>query len=165
MKGYVLSILGIALCGVLIDAIMPSGSTSKYIKSIFSIFVVAVILNPVINFFAKAKNLEINYNSIEVNQKLINYIANQKVEQTKNIIIFDLNNQGISNIYITLNFALENNEIVYNSCFVNIKNIVYNPTDKHISKYELITEVVKQHTNLNDEVIIFDEWKWKENQI
>ena len=88
---------------------------------------------------------------------MINYIANQKVEQTKNIIIFDLNNQGISNIDITLNFALENNEIVYNSCFVNIKNIVYNPTDKHISKYELITEVVKQHTNLNDEVIIFDE--------
>lgn len=165
MKGYVLSILGIALCGVLIDVIMPSGSTSKYIKSIFSIFVVAVILNPVIDFFAKTKNLEINYNSIEVNQKLINYITNQKVEQTKKSIILDLCNQGISNVDITLNFALENNQIVYNSCFVNIKNIVYNQADKHISKYELITDVVKQHTNLNDEVIIFDEWKWKENQI
>lgn len=157
MKAYVLSILGIALCGVLIDVIMPSGSTSKYIKSIFSIFVVAVILNPVIKFFAKAKNLDINYTDIEINQKLMNYITDQKVEQTKKAIVFELNNKGLSNIDITLNFALENNELIYNSCFVNLKNVVYNPTDKHISKYELITEVVKQHTNLNDEVIIFDE--------
>lgn len=157
MKIYILSILGITLCGVLIDIILPAGSTSKYIKSVFAIFVVAVVLNPVITFFANTKDLCIKYQDVEVNEKLINYITKQKVEQTKNSIILDLNNQGASGVDITLHFTLENNEIVYNSCTVNLKNLVYKPSDKHNSKYELITEVVKQHTNLSDEVIIFDE--------
>ena len=157
MKIYILSILGITLCGVLIDIILPAGSTSKYIKSVFAIFVVAVVLNPVITFFANTKDLCIKYQDVEVNEKLINYITKQKVEQTKNSIILDLNNQGASGVDITLHFTLENNEIVYNSCIVNLKNLVYKPLDKHNSKYELITEVVKRHTNLIDEVIIFDE--------
>ena len=36
MTGYILSILGIVIAGVLIDVIMPSGKINKYIKSIYS---------------------------------------------------------------------------------------------------------------------------------
>lgn len=157
MKAYIISILGISLCGVLIDIILPSGSINKYIKSIYAIFVVAVILNPIINFFSKSKNISINYNQIEISEKLLNYISTQKVEAVKYNILTELEDRGVSGIDITINFALENNQLVYKSCVVNLKNLVYQPTDKHITKYELITEVVQQHTNLDGEVIIFDE--------
>ena len=157
MKAYIISILGITLCGVLIEIILPSGQTSKYIKSIYAIFVVAVILNPVINFFSKTNNVDLNYNNFEISDKLLNYISTQKVEAVKQSIIAELNQNGASNIDLNLNFTHENNELVYKSCVVNLKNLVYQPADKHISKYELIIKVVKQHTNLTDEVIIFDE--------
>lgn len=157
MKAYIISILGITLCGVLIDIMLPTGTTSKYIKGIFSIFVVAVILNPVITFFANYNNMDIKYDEIEVSTKLIDYINNQKVLAMQNTIKNDLDEQGAHNIDITIKFTFENNEIVYKSCLVNLKKLVYQPKDKHISKYELITNTVQQYTNLPSEVIIFDE--------
>ncbi len=157
MKAYIISILGITLCGVLIDIMLPTGTTSRYIKGIFSIFVVAVVLNPVITFFANYSNMDIKYDEIEVSTKLIDYINNQKVMATQNAIKNDLDEQGAHNIDITIKFSFENNEIVYKSCLVNLKKLVYQPKDKHISKYELITNTVQQHTNLPSEVIIFDE--------
>ena len=53
MTAYILSVLGIVIAGVIIDVIIPAGSISVYIKSIYSIFVVAVIISPVINFLSK----------------------------------------------------------------------------------------------------------------
>ena len=43
MGEYLLSILGIVILGVVIDVVMPSGSTSKYISGIFAIVVMFVI--------------------------------------------------------------------------------------------------------------------------
>lgn len=157
MKAYVISILGITMCGVLIEIILPSGSTSKYVKSIYAVFVIAVILNPVIQFFAKNKGMDIKYNDIEISNKLIDYINTQKVESVKSSIILELNQQGAENVDIILNFEQQNNQIIYKSCIVDLKNLTYTPSDKHISKYELIIDVIKQHTNLTDEVIIFNE--------
>ena len=165
MKAYVISILGITICGVLIEIILPSGSTSKYVKSIYAVFVIAVILNPVIQFFAKNKGLDIKYNDMEISDKLIDYINTQKVESVKSSIILELNQQGAENVDIILNFEQQNNQIIYKSCIVDLKNLTYTPSDKHISKYELIIDVIKQHTNLTDEVIIFNEWQRKKIQI
>lgn len=157
MKAYIISILGIALCGILIDIVLPAGATNKYIKSIYSIFVVAVILNPLITFFAKTKNVEINYNDFETSQTLIDYINTQKIKSVESIIIEDLKQKGVTNIKININYAWQDNQLIYKSCLIDLKNMVYQPTDKHTNKYELITEVVQHHTNLSNEVIIFDE--------
>ncbi len=157
MKAYIISILGITLCGVLIDIVLPAGSTSKYIKSIYSIFVVAVILNPLITFFAKTKNINLDYNNFETSQTLIDYINTQKIKSVETTIIEDLKQKGVSNIEVKINYDWQNNQLIYKSCLIDLKNMVYQPTDKHTNKYELITEVVQQHTNLSNEVIIFDE--------
>ena len=159
MKAYIISILGITLCGVLIDIVLPAGSTSKYIKSIYSIFVVAVILNPLITFFAKTKNINLDYNNFETSQTLIDYINTQKIKSVETTIIEDLKQKGVSNIEVKINYDWQNNQLIYKSCLIDLKNMVYQPTDKHTNKYELITEVVQQHTNLSNEVIIFDEWR------
>lgn len=159
MKAYIISILGITLCGVLIDIVLPAGSTSKYIKSIYSIFVVAVILNPLITFFAKTKNINLEYNNFETSQTLIDYINTQKIKSVETTIIEELKQKGVSNIEVKINYDWQYNQLVYKSCLIDLKNMVYQPTDKHTNKYELITEVVQQHTNLSNEVIIFDEWR------
>jgi len=158
MKAYVLSILGVTICGIIIDVIIPSGKINNYIKSIYSIFVVAVILTPLINFFSKGKDFTLNYQDYAVNEKLLNFISNSKVDALEKELQQALINEGYSGVDINLNFSLENDEIVYNSCNVNISKLVIAEEKKHINKYQFISGVIEERTNLASEVIVFDEW-------
>lgn len=46
MSGWILSVVGIVLLSVLLDILLPKGQTSKYIKGIFSIVTIYVIISP-----------------------------------------------------------------------------------------------------------------------
>ena len=157
MSGYILTILGIVLAGILIDIIVPTGKINKYIKSIFAIFVVAVILMPVVKFIAKSDEITINYNDYEIEQNLMNYIFSSRVTAYENEIIEVLENNGLSNIDIKINYSINSNELSLNSCEVNLKNMTSSNIDSHNNRYEFIAETIKEITNLTDEVIIFYE--------
>ena len=158
MSGYVLSILGIVMAGVIIDIVIPSGAISKYIKGVYSIFVVIVLINPLVNILSKANSFSLNYNDYQANEKLLNYIFSSKTKELENRIEKELTEQGFENVDIVLVYSIENEEIIYNSCSVNIKNMSISSDKQHINKYEFIVKVVKNHTNLTEEEIIFYEW-------
>jgi len=156
MSGYILSILGVVVAGILIDIIMPSGTINKYIKSIYSIFIVAVIISPIIKFITNNKDFKFDYNEYQISEKLLEYIYNKQVdEQEKNIEIL-LSNEGFSNIDININFSIENNEIIYKNCDINLKNMVIDSDKQHINSYEYIKEVVSKQLNLKSEEIVMD---------
>ena len=157
MAGYILSILGIVIAGIIIDIIVPSGNINKYIKSIYAIFVVAVILSPLINYLNKEHDLSLHYEDYQVSEQLLNYISKQKVSSLELQIENSLNEEGFSNVDIKINYSIENNELSINSCTVNLQNLVIVAGKQHINKYEFIIEVVQEHTNLTEEVIIFYE--------
>lgn len=157
MSGYILTILGIVLAGILIDIIVPTGKINKYIKSIFAIFVVAVILMPVVKFIAKSDEITINYNDYEIEQNLMDYIFSSRVTAYENEIIEVLENNGLSNIDIKINYSINSNELSLNSCEVNLKNMTSSNIEMHNNRYEFIAETIKEITNLTDEVIIFYE--------
>lgn len=157
MSGYILTILGIVLAGILIDIIVPTGKINKYIKSIFAIFVVAVILMPVVKFIAKSDEITINYTDYEIEQNLMDYIFSSRVTAYENEIIEMLENNGLSNIDIKINYSINSNELSLNSCEVNLKNMTSSNIEMHNNRYEFIAETIKEITNLTDEVIIFYE--------
>lgn len=157
MLGYILTILGIVLAGILIDIIVPTGKINKYIKSIFAIFVVAVILMPVVKFIAKSDEITINYTDYEIEQNLMDYIFSSRVTAHENEIIEVLENNGLSNIDIKINYSINSNELSLNSCEVNLKNMTSSNIEMHNNRYEFIAETIKEITNLTDEVIIFYE--------
>jgi len=157
MSGYVLSILGIVLLGVIIDVIIPSGNISKYIKSVFSIFVVAVIISPVVNFLSNKNGIKLEYDNYEMDKQLIEYIFAKRTENEENKIEIYLKDNGFNGIDINLNYSINNNELEYISCTINLKNLVISADKQHINKYEFITKSVKDFTNLTDEEIVIDE--------
>ena len=157
MSGYILTILGIVLAGILIDIIVPTGKINKYIKSMFAIFVVAVILMPVVKFIAKSDEITINYTDYEIEQNLMDYIFSSRVNAYENEIIEVLENNGLSNIDIKINYSINSNELSLNSCEVNLKNMTSSNIEMHNNRYEFIAETIKEITNLTDEVIIFYE--------
>lgn len=164
MSGYILSILGIIVAGVVIDVIIPSGSINKYIKSIYAIFVVAVILMPILNFFVSGKELSFKYENYEIQQSLADYIFQKRAETTKLNILKDLEKNGLTKIDIELNYSTNNNELLFNSCIVNLKNMVISTDKQHINKYDYIIEIVSFYTNLTEEEIIINEWKRKKTK-
>ena len=157
MTNYILSILGIVLAGVLIDVVMPSGKINKYIKSIYSIFIVVVLLNPLLNFLNKHHDFTINYKDYEVNVELVAYIYKKQVIEIENKIKTQFEDEGFNKIDIKLNYSIENNELQLNSCTINLKNLVIVQDKQHINKYEFIKEVIKKNTALNDGEIIINE--------
>jgi len=156
MKAYILSILGIVITGIIIDIIIPSGTINKYIKSIYSIFVVVVILSPLINFF-KNINVSVGYNEFEVQENLINYIFENRVNAIEKNIETDLKNAGYEQITVELKYSTNNNEITYNSCMLNLENMLITSDKPHINKYEFIKEIVCNHTDLDGQEIIINE--------
>ncbi len=159
MTGYILSILGIVVIGVFLDIIIPSGTINKYIKGIYSIFVVAVIINPLIKLVNKNNNIVINYKEYTENEDLLNHIFNMRATAQEQDIENILTSHGFSNIDIKLNISIANNELRYNSCKINLKNLVISSDKLNINKYEFIKDIIKENTNLTDEEIMFDEWK------
>ena len=159
MTGYILSILGIVCAGIFMDAIIPSGSISKYIKGIYAIFVVAVIINPVYKFINKTKDFNFTYSEHETNQSLLEYIYSKQVKSLEDDIENLLRDNGFDKVDIILNFSIKDDELIYSSCEINLKNLVISTDKQHINKYEFIREVVKENTSLSNEEIIFNEWR------
>lgn len=157
MTGYILSVLGIVVAGVFIDVIIPSGAINKYIKSIFSIFVVAVLVSPIIKIMNKTKDFTVKYQDYEINENLLDYIYGKQVSSQEKMIEDILFEEGYQNVDIILNFSIENDELKYNSCLIKLKNLVITADKQHINKYEFIKNVVKDNTYLTDEEIIIDE--------
>ncbi|MDE6967403.1 MAG: stage III sporulation protein AF, partial [Clostridia bacterium] len=58
MNGWLLSIVGVVALGVLLEILLSDGQTSKYIKGVFSLAVVLVLVAPLPKFLNK--NFDIN---------------------------------------------------------------------------------------------------------
>ena len=158
MAGYVLSVLGIVVAGIFLDVIIPSGTINKYIKSVYSIFVVAVLISPIIKLASKSKDFTLNYQSYEINEKLLNFIHKKQVQDKENAIEKELKIAGFNGVDIIISFSIKDNILVYDSCLANLKNMVIEENNQHINSYEFIKDVVVKHTNLAKEVIMFYEW-------
>lgn len=156
MSGYILSILGVVIAGVIIDIIVPSGSINKYIKGIFSIFVIAVLIAPVVKFVNNFKGVDIDQSHLKPDEKLINFIYKSQVISKEIDIENELLDDGLAGVDIKLQFAIENNELKINSCIVILKNMTNNSDKSHIDIYENIYEVVNKHTGLIDKEIIYE---------
>ena len=48
MLTYIVSVAGVSVLTVLLDIILPEGNMNKYIKSVFSVLVIIVVVSPVV---------------------------------------------------------------------------------------------------------------------
>lgn len=162
MSKYILSILGIVVVGVFIDIVIPTGKINQFIKSVYGIFVVLVIANPIISLFKKVSNYQFNYNNYEVNQNLLNYISKMKVEAMEGDIEKRISTEGLNNVKVKINFSQELDNLQINSCNVDLRNMTSSSNKVHSNRYEIVINAVKEVANLDKEVIIFYEWKRKQ---
>ena len=159
MSGYLLALLGVVVLGVLIDVILPSGSTSKYISGIFAIFVMFVMISPVLTFIKSDYKLSDYFTNvdIELNQNLLYTINDNKFNAMEDTITKHLQNKGYNNVVIDIQFTLEADNVEITQVLVDLTNLVINTNSTNINRYVYIRQVVMQHIAVTEEVIVFSE--------
>jgi hypothetical protein len=157
VSGYLLALLGVIILGVLIDVIIPSGSTSKYISGIFAIFVLFVMISPVLSFIKSDYKLSDYFTKvdIELNNKLLYNINDNKLNVIENEIIKELDSNGYSNVVVDIRFSLVADNVEIQQVLIDLSNLVINTNSANINRYVYIRQVVMEHIKVNEEVIEF----------
>lgn len=159
MSGYLLALLGVILLGVLVDIIIPSGSTSKYISGIFAIFVMFVMISPVLTWIKNDYKISEYFTNtdIELNDKLLYNINNSKLNALELEIQQQLQDNGYNNVIVDIQFELVADNVEITQVLIDITNLVINPNSTNINRYVYIRQVVMSHIAITEEVIVFSE--------
>jgi len=157
MGGYLLSLLGVILLGVLMDIIIPSGSTSKYISGMFAIVVMFVMISPVLNFIKSDYKLSDYFTKvdIELNEKLLYTIKDNQFNTIEQDIIKQLEDGGYSNIGVDIRFNVSEDNVEITQVLVDLSNLVINQNIANINRYVYIRKVVMENVKVSEEVIVF----------
>lgn len=111
--GWLLGVVGVVLLGVLADVLLPRGQMSKYVKGIFAVLLLFVIITPVARFFRQDIRLTdlINFDagSYERDESYIDFIELERRQQSLSTIrarytaVYDLTvdeERGVVMVYV-----------------------------------------------------------------
>lgn len=167
MSGYILSIVGIVFLGVLVDVIMPEGEMNKYIKGMFGIIALFVIVSPVQKLFDK--NFDINdvfeTNATTIDKDFLDATNKQIQIQLQNTLEANLENNGFSNIHVEIQYNMSSMSFEVEKVYLDISKMVINQNLVHINKYTEIKNIVTQFLNVEESDVVINEWRKKEKSI
>ena len=151
MRGWILSIVGIVFIGVILDIILPDGKTSKYIKNIFSIFLLFVIVSPLTKLSVN-KNW-FNSDEINVDSNFIYETNIKKIEALTNRIKSQLETKGILNSQVVIYSNVFSEDLIITSVYVDLNNSNVNLSDK--TKKEVVDVVTSILSISESEVMVY----------
>lgn len=168
ITAYILSVVGIVFVGVLVDIIMPDGKMNNFVKGVFGLVVLLVIITPIQkvfnpnfsleNFFYDTAATTIDTDFIEATNKQIK-------NELENTLVAKLEKAGFSNCLVTIDCNLSANEMKIEKVYIDISKMVINANMVHINKYNEIKEVVKNYLNVEESDVVINEWRKKTKKI
>ena len=159
MRSYISSILGAVILGIVIEVALPNGQTRKYIKGMYSIFVVFILLTPIVNLVNNDFDLYkfIDNSAVSVNEDYIDYITKARAEQLSQYLEQKLDMEGMKNVEIQVIYKEQDVDITIEKILVNIQNLVIERQDRHINKYNVIKECILDSVKVEEGAISFNE--------
>lgn len=160
IMSWLLSVIGIVVIGVLINLILPEGEIQKYIKAIFSVFVVFIMIYPILNIdISKINYDEFFYNqtSVTVDEKYLENYKEKYRESLQNQCETVLNNNGYQNVRVEIYLNLSSEKFEIEKVYVNLKNLVINGNSVHIDKYKEIKSIIVSLLDVEEGKVIMNE--------
>lgn len=148
MTAWLMSIVGVAFLGVLLDIIYPNGKTNTFCKSMFGVMVVFVMINPLLNF--KDNNFKIDL----LKDDIITNLNDNKITVLQSQIELGLNAKGIEGAFVEIYGNIEDNEVVIDNIYIDCSQVVLSENEANINKYEVISKCVLEIVNIDKERII-----------
>ena len=158
MGSYLTILLGVIVLGVLVDAIIPSGSTSKYISGIFAIFVLFVMISPILTWIKNDYKISDYFSSvdIELNEQLLYNITDNRFTAIESEIEAELKANGYSNVEVDIQFRLDENNVKITQVLVDLSKLVINQNSANINRYVYVRQVVTSKVAVSEEVVVFN---------
>ena len=160
MSSWVVSIVGIVLLGLVADVVLPQGQTNKYIKSIFSIVTIFVIVSPLPKLFDNFANTdEIVYSqeSVFVDYSFVDSIKELKTQEKESFLLDLFEQNDIYDAKVQIYAKSDSDIFVVDFVSINIKNAVIQNKDKNINIKEKLKQIVVDYLGVSDDKVIFYE--------
>ena len=160
MTSYVLSIVGIAFLGVLVDVIMPDGEMNKYVKGVFAIIAMCVIISPLPKLFGGEIDLTSSLYDSKASSVDVDFlIATQKqMEKELEISLKNrLKDEGFYEIEVDILTEMSNYNFQIKKVVIDIKNMVMSEENQHINKYVKIKEIAQNYLKLEESDVVINE--------
>ncbi len=151
MTGWILSIVGVVVIGVLIDVLMPEGESNKYVKGVYALIVVLVIASPI----AKALKSDVDFSryfdeTFSVDSSFVESVQEDRKESDEKKIANSLKLRGYEGADVVIFTAVSD---IYEIDRVNVDITLTDKTAKEC-KDEIIS-IVKSAVNCDD-VRVYD---------
>lgn len=150
MVNVLLGLIGVVFLAVLIDFIYPNGKTNIFCKSIFGLFAIIMIIQPILKLDLKSNNANENFVSASLNQN----IKKSKDEYYKLKIEKHLEEKNIMGIDVEIESKMQNNVYEINNINVDSTNIVLTGNLTHTNKYEVIIQNILKIVEIDKERIV-----------
>lgn len=157
---WVLSIAGIIVLSVLIDLILPNGSTANFIKNIFAYVVILVIITPIFSFFSnKEVNIESFFqdNEITLQTDFISSVNQSSLDNLAEKIEKKLESQNIFGVKIGIVGDIFEKTLTISQVSVDLTDLVIKENSSHINIKTSISETILTYLKIDKECIIFYE--------
>ena len=155
---WIYNIIGVVFIGVIFDIILPVSKINKFMKCIYSVFILYSLVVPII-MFAKNVNLETGFESgnIEVGLEFVQQLNQSKNSTYSNLIETAIENEGILNVDVEISSNLDNSVYEVIGIEVNLVNSVLIDNSANINKYEVITRQIMKYLNIKEDMVKFYE--------
>lgn len=158
MKIWILNLVGLSLLGLLIEILLPSGTTNKYIKGTLSLVVIYVIISPIVSIFTdfNAGNIK-NFISSDIGIDS-EFITNYNIESNKyeeKFIEEILTNEGYKNVKVEIvSNIISQEKIEYVKVFA--KDLVISEDKNNIDIKETIIDIVAKRLKIEKSRIYYE---------
>lgn len=147
MKSWILNIVGIVFIGVMIEIILPDGKSNTFIKHIFNIFMLFVIVAPI----TKIVNNGLSYinNTVEIDNQYIYQINLEKINCLEEDIKNELEKIDVNNASVIVNANIFSESFCVESIYLDVSN-----SDIYNTKYKSIIDLILKLTNVDEKDIV-----------
>lgn len=147
MKSWILNIVGIVFIGVIIEIILPDGKSNIFIKHIFNIFMLFVIVAPI----TKIVNNGLSYinNTVEIDNQYIYQINLEKINSLEVDIKNELDKIDVNNTSVIVNANIFSKSFCVESIYLDVSN-----SDIDDTKYKSIIDLIVKLTNVDEKDIV-----------
>lgn len=159
MKDWIFNIGATVLLVSIITLILPDGKVGKFIKSIFSILILMIIIKPLVPI----KEFNFDYTSIfgnteiTVQENFVNYTFEEKKKSYQRYCLKIIEDIGVENASVELIYDNENMKFEIKNVKINLVNSVIKSDKEHIFIIEEIKEKISSYLNVNSSILVIYE--------
>ena len=153
---YIISIIGVVFLGVMIDVIAPEGKMNNFIKSIFAVFLLFVMVCPIVDFFTNNRLSGFFNTKLNVDEEYLEQTSELRIDNYELLIVSELEKKGIYGVKVEIEGKIVGENKNIKKVMVDTSNLVLTNADEHINKYKVITELIYDILKVKSEVIIYE---------